>query len=327
MKAIYPCLLALVLATAPSLAAKPPASKSSEEQAKALFIEGSRAAEAGDHATACDQFAKSLALVRRGATLLNLGVCETALGKLAAAHAHYAEGIALLAPGDDRLPSATERLGALDRRVVKLRVELGSSAPESAIVRLDGADVPRAKLRELLVDPGEHRLVLILPGRDDAVRTVRVVEGQRETINLSSGQPQDGQQGSETSASAPAAGEPARPLNTAGWVAGGIGLAGVVVAAITGGLIVSNDGTINAQCPDKRCSDEGLKAIDSNKSLFVPNYIGWGVGIAGVAAGAALLIADAVRGSGPTAEASATSASAWIAPLPGGVTLGFETRF
>jgi hypothetical protein len=318
-------LLCLWLCASPCLAAPASTESGAETEAKALFDEGTSASERGDQATACDKFSKSLARVRRGSTLLNLGVCETALGKLAAARRHFGEGMALLPPGDPRLGSAKERLAALDQRVARLTVRVASEAPAGSRVKLDGGEVELSALEAMILDPGSHTVVLIAAGHDDASATVKLGEGQRATLALAPGKAHEQTDARSTPDAAGAAGQGDSVLRTAGLVVGGIGLAGALAAGITGGLIVSNDGTIGSECPAERCTQDGLDAIDANKSLFVPNYIGWGVAIAGMGTGAALLIADALTGSGSAGTDRATTA--WCVPTEGGLALGVRARF
>jgi hypothetical protein len=108
---------------------------------------------------------------------------------------------------------------------------------------------------------------------------------------------------------------------TAAYVAGGIGIAGVVVGSVTGILVLGKKQTVNDNCPNHDCNDAGYEAATSAQTLGLVSTIGFGVGIAGLATGAVLLL----TGSEP-----ATTARTWQPVLTaGGGTYGggFLRRF
>src|SRR5262245_26834322 len=76
-------LMALALqAHAAIAAADPPDAKAESDQ---LFYEGNRLMAQGDVAEACERFERSLLLLRRGGTLLNLALCREAAGGIGVA--------------------------------------------------------------------------------------------------------------------------------------------------------------------------------------------------------------------------------------------------
>jgi hypothetical protein len=272
-------------------------------QAQALFVEGRAAMDRGDYPTACAQFTASLALMTRASTLLNLAQCETHEGQLVNAAKHLNQGLELLPPDDERLAISKERGAALARRVAHLTVKLGKGTPAAARVEIDGVDTSASTLLAgVPANPGRHVIVLSLPGQDNQTSTVDLVEGDAKTVTL-------GVQ--ET-----AAVEAPRPVvarsstrRTAGFVLGGIGVAGLIGAGVTGGILVSKNSAINSACPGKRCSSDGLALIESTKSLNVVNGVAWGVGLAGLASGVVLVVLS--RGDGAAAAVAPTA-------LPGG---------
>jgi hypothetical protein len=82
---------------------------------------------------------------------------------------------------------------------------------------------------------------------------------------------------------------------------------GVIVAAVTGGMLVSKNAAINQACPVvggvHECSTQGRSLINGAKPLDIANGIGWGLGIAGVVSGTVLVIV-----SGKTVTTVAPSA-------------------
>jgi hypothetical protein len=294
-------------APAPEPTAPPAGDTTRAEQ---LFKDGVAAAKAGDHRTACAKFAASLELVTRASTLLNLAQCEADNGRLASALQRYRAGVALLPPGDPRLDVAIERMEAIGKRVPRLTITLADAAP-TARVLLDDVEVPRSELRMIAVDPGEHVILVALAGHEDRTARVLLREGERKTLALSPGRALTFQ------TTPPPA--PDRSLRTVGFAVGAVGVAGAIVAALTGGLILANDDTIAENCPDRLCNAEGRDTIEENEALIVGNYVAWAVAIAGIGTGAALIIVDAV-----TAERAVEAA---VAPRPGGAEMMFGIRF
>jgi hypothetical protein len=231
--------------------------------------------------------------------------------RLVAASKHWQQGIAQLPAGDERLAISKERAAALEKRIPHVVVALTGDLPAGASIEVDGNGVPVEELRAgAAVDPGPHVVVLRVPGAPDQRSTVDLAEGERKSVTF-----------------VPAA-PPAPPevhtgpssARVAGFVVGGVGLVGVVVAAATGAVLVSKNAQITSGCPSKaNCSAAEMSLVDSTGSLKIVNAVGWGVGIAGVATGVVLIV---VGGKGTRPETA-------IAPtaLPGGAGLSVSGSF
>ena len=287
-----------------------------EAEAQRLFLEGREAVERGDYATGCPRFAESLALIRRASTLLNLAQCEEHEGRLRSALDYWTQGAADLDPTDERMALARQRIADLEARIPRLTVRLASNAPAGVVVRVDGVPMPTEDLGQPLpMTTGAHEVVLLVPGQPEQRLPVDLAERDRKEIMLQV------TPGEKTVLIAPtAAGAP--PLDTRrtlGFVVGGIGLAGLTVAGITGMMVVSRDSHIEEQCPDKRCSPEGLQTIEGTKPLLVVNAVAWGLGLGGLGAGAWLLL------TGNDRQPRATAVDA--APLPGGARITIRRSF
>jgi hypothetical protein len=178
----------MLLASVASPARADPAAD--EERARQLFDAGHAAADAGDPVSACRMFEQSLALVRRASTLLNLGACNEALGKLATAVVFFEEGLAMLDPRDDRAAPARLRIAAIGPKVARLHVEPPADLPPGSVITLDGAELaPPALADELRIDPGRHEIRLQAPGRLPLQVVVLAAEGSRDAIALELGAP------------------------------------------------------------------------------------------------------------------------------------------
>ena len=77
---------------------------------------------------------------------------------------------------------------------------------------------------------------------------------------------------------------------TLAYVAGGIGLAGLVVGAVTGVLVLDRKATVDDECRGHVCSKEGKEAADSGQTLATVSTIAFGVGLAGIATGVTLIL-------------------------------------
>ena len=74
------------------------------------------------------------------------------------------------------------------------------------------------------------------------------------------------------------------------FVAGGVGLASIVVGAVTGGLVFAKKSTVSDNCIDTVCNAQGKDAVDQASTLALVSDITFGVGLAGVAAGVVLYL-------------------------------------
>ncbi len=290
-------------------------------RAQTLFQEGRAAIEKGDYKLACDKFTESLALVSRAGTLLNLAQCEEHEGRLLAAGKHWAAGIALLPPNDERLAISRQKAADLDKRTPRLTVRLAGAVPPDAAVKVEGIEATLAELQAgVAVDPGPRKVVLKLPGKPDKTSSVTLAEGQSQTVDFELGAAEvvivkdGGAQGQDKGGG----------VRTAGFVVGGVGVAGLVVAGVTGGILLSKHSQIQKACPDpSHCSKAGLDLIDGTKGLDVVNGVAWGVGGAALATGIVLVI---VGGPKP-AQTSSLPVSFTAGPAPGGAFASLRGAF
>jgi len=284
-------------------------------QAQSLFVEGRTAMEKGDYPTACSKFTASLAIVSRAGTLLNLALCEQQQNHLVSAAKHWQQGIALLPPGDDRLPVSKERAAALAKRLPHLTLQLTGTVSAGARAELDGAP---ARLDELQAgvpaDPGRHVVVVLVPGAADQRATVDLAEGDARVVTLAI---VPGPEHVTPPPPPPPSGARGGGLRTVGFALTGVGVAGFVVAGVTGGILVSKHATISADCPGMVCGKAGSPTSKESLTgglgpLNAANAVGWALGLAGVAVGVPLIIVG-----GPKAPQATVGA----ATLPGGAGL------
>ncbi|WP_437508362.1 hypothetical protein [Sorangium sp. So ce1099] len=314
-------LASVVLASAALLAPASAAAQGAGDPtlAQTLFEEGRRLMEAKSYAEACPKLAESQRLRPGTGTLLNLALCNEALGRTATAWGQFKE--ALFASKKEgnaaREAFAQEHISALEPRLSK--IQLNAESTPGLLIRVDGHDIPAAALgTPIPIDPGSHQVEATASGYTVWSTTVQVGENaDLKTIAIPKLQP------------APAAAATAGPqgpgaggggvgngggsaggggLRTAGFVIGGAGAAVLGVGAVFGILAAGqasdaeDDPTL---CPGKQCSPRGREAIDAAETKALVSTIGIGVGVAALGAGAILVLT-----SGPSNTEGAPAAGA-----------------
>jgi hypothetical protein len=294
--------------------------------ADALFEAGREALERGDIAVACQRFEESNRLESVAGTILNLANCREKLGQLASAWQRYREAVQKLPPGDERLALARERAAALEPRVPRLTVVLASGAPADAKVYRGNVELGGASLGlPLPVDPGEHVITVSAPGRSESRVVVEIAEAEQRELTVEAG-PADSAVGTSAADSSSTLG-PVRDRKsddgsgqrTAGFVIGGIGIAGLAVSLVAGAQALGEKNTVDDECDQNRCTQAGLDAADSGKTWVTVSNVAFAVGAVGVGVGAFLVLsAGSSRGSETAVGAHA---------VPGGGALRLQGHF
>jgi hypothetical protein len=288
-----------VMLAVASLSFSPLASAQDEAAAQALFDKGITEMEAGNFDSACPAIAESLRLDRRAGTLFTLAECEGKAGKTASAVTHYQEYLSVFSKmtsaeqkkqrGRDAV--AEKALRDLSPRVPKLTLRLPKDAPEGARVERDGVALGAAALGVALpTDPGEH-VIRVHVGEKMHEQRVSLAEGEAKELTLglpdaASAAPVNG----DTTAAPVTADTASGGGNTLAWVAGGIGLAALVVGSVTGAMVFGKKSTIDEHCDGSVCDQTGKDAADSAHTLGTVSTIGFGIGIAGLATAGVLFL-------------------------------------
>ncbi len=270
------CALVVAWSCAPGRAH----AQSAAAAAEVLFNEGRTAMEQRSYDVACRKFRESEHLDPALGTELNLANCEEQRGRLATAWLLYRQVNTRLPPDDHRIAIVEQRLAALEPRVPKLRVVLAPGAPEGIRVRVGGLQLPHSDFgTPLPLDPGERTLVVSVPGRPDQTASIGLDEGETVEILV------------PLAGAAPAA-VPAPPADdrvvgldrrTAAYIAGGIGVTGLLVGTIAGITGLQKELTGDENCSDatRTCNQTGYDANQSARTLAVVSTLGFVVGIVG----------------------------------------------
>lgn len=274
--------LAVVLLFAATSVAQP----RDVQKADALFREGRSALKAGDLDTACPKLEESYRLDPAAGAAVSLGDCFEKQGKIGSALLAYRSARTLLTAEDPRLTPVNLHIAALEKRAPKLTIALAPDAPEGTIVTRDGKVVqPSALGTSMHLNPGEVNVVVSAPGREDVRHRFTLVEGELRELVAIPGELSDG--ASSAAANHASAG---RPVST-GLILVGIGVAGVGTGMAAALMADSKQSIVDDNCDaNKVCNQEGFDAAESGKTLTTISYIGWGVGLAGLAAGGYLLL-------------------------------------
>ncbi|WP_437677285.1 tetratricopeptide repeat protein [Sorangium sp. So ce131] len=287
--------------------------------AQALFEEGRRLMETKDYAQACPKLAESQRLRPGTGTLLNLALCNEALGKTATAWGQFKEALFFSKKEGNaaREAFAQEHISALEPRLSKIRIN-AENTPGLAI-RNDGQEIPAAALgTPIPVDPGSHQIEATAQGYSVWSTTVQVGENaDLKTIAVPKLVPMP------VEAAKPAGPQPSGGgsaggggLRTAGFVVGGVGVAALGAGAVLGILAAGQASDAEddpALCPNKQCTPRGREEIDAAETKALLSTIGVGVGVAAIGAGVVLVLT-----SGPSRAESASAAGARRS-APGGV--------
>ena len=306
---------AVVLCTAGEGSAQDSAS------AEALFNQGVAAMKAGNYDAGCPAVAESHRLDPRPGTLFTLAECEARWGKVATAVAHYTDFVRMVSrlPQDKRAPYAARKqmaedsLAKLNPTVPQLTLVMPEAAPAQTVVKRDGQVLGAAALGIALpVDPGEHVVVTQVPGGPEHQMRIVIGLGESKTVQVEIEQGAAPMTSGSASASSGAEPSATRAVPTTAqrryvsgtWIAGGVGAAGMVVWGVTGLMAMSKKSTVNERCNGSVCSSPtGKEAGDSGRTLAQVATVGLGVGVAGLAVGAALYFAGAPRARAETAKA------------------------
>jgi hypothetical protein len=316
----------------------PKAAPSDEDRAaaRAAASEGLRALDEARYQEALDLFTRAESLMHAPTHLLLIARAQTKLGRLVKAHETYLklerEEIAPDAPRafSEAKDKAKEEGAAVQARLGWLRVDLageGAADAQKWTVMLDDLPMPAALIGiERPIDPGAHRLRASRDGKESDVVEVKIAEGEKKSATLQlPGVPASGEvQGSPRAKDAPQEDSGGSSLRSGAWIAFGVGAVGAIAGTFFLLKNRSNRDDANALCPGGPCpasKHDDIAALDDNaNTAAIFSWVGYGVGVAGVATGVVLLL---MSGGKPAAAPQATRVLPWIGPHSAGARVTF----
>lgn len=286
------------------------ATPSAQERAmaEALFQQAKKLGAAGNLEQACKKFEESFDHDPTLGTKLHSAACYEELGRTASAWAAFSEAAAMAnAAGDSsRETLATERAAKLEKELPRLIIEVPASV-EGLRVEVDGQNLASFGTA-LPIDPGEHLITVTAPGHSPWETTITVAKGAgTDTLSvpaLTPSKPEGNADSASGDAGIDIGPSGASTQRTVGFVVGGIGLVSLAAGGYFGLQAQSKAKDADEHCSGKFCTPEGLEGHDDAERAALFSTIGFGVGIAGIAAGTLLILT-----AKPTPEGAA-----WVAP-------------
>jgi hypothetical protein len=269
-----------------------------------LFTQGREMLREGKVKKACSLFEESLRLDPKVGTALNLAECEERKGQLTVALRAWQQAINLARANDDeREQLAQQRYDALAPKVPRLAIALAPGSPSGAIVRRGEVELGPPMLGlSLPVDPGKHIITVRAPGHAPNDVVVELGVGQTRAITVSVGPPL---QPVATTGPVVEKSVDAGSSNAFAYVLGSVGIAGMIAAAVTGGMLLDTNKKVKNHCDEQhRCDQVGLDAADRGKILVPINTVSWVVGVVGLGSGAYLLLSASSDSKPSSAGAS-----------------------
>lgn len=268
-----------------------------------LFDRGKERLIAGDYATACPLFEESHRAAPGIGVLLHLGLCLERSGKNADAWAAFQEAADRAHADTDleRERVARERAQQLLAKLAFLTIRVRRGASELGIesarvaglaIRRNGASVSAAALGiEIPVDPGTHRVQVLLSSAPNAEREIELVTGQHATLELTLKEPSAVGPRPRSIISVKSSTlhdrnkpEPVSPSwRWAAWATAGVGATGLLVGAISGALAYSKMQDARSLCAGRETNDCPQESIRIQDEARAPARIATISAIAGAA--------------------------------------------
>jgi hypothetical protein len=269
--------------------------------AETLFQQGRDEMAKGNYESACAKLRQSDELDPALGTKLNLADCESKRGNLATAWELFKAAEEKLDASDARYAIAKQKRQALEPQLPKLVIVLAQGAPSDTTVREGNANLGSSAFGiELPLDPGKHELLVSAPGRGGMVYTVVLEAGKTVKLEVAPGAASSAAQAptTQTTVGSPGAAPvpPQPPVSgggkTAGYVFGGIGVAGLLVGGVAGILTLGAKNTNDAHCnvTTRTCDSQGHDAASSGRLYGAVTTAGLAVGVLGVGLGTYFLV-------------------------------------
>jgi hypothetical protein len=301
------------------------AGSNEEATAEALFMEGRRLMADGKYAEACPKLAESQRLDAAVGTLLNLGECYEKNGQTASAWAAFRSAASLGRKDhqEEKERVARERAAAIENKLSRLTIVVSPEAKAANVtIKRDGVALLEASWgTSIPIDPGQHTVEATSPGTKPWSKTIDLPLGAG-SVTVTVPALESGGATAPVPAAAPAS-DQAAPPRSGGWqrpaafVAGGVGVAGLVVGTVFGLKAKSKQSDSEAYCgPGDMtiCSPQGGQLIDEAKKAATISTAGFIVGGVGIVGGVVLYL---TAGSG-SKNAGAGDAKRAFAVVPSG---------
>ncbi len=324
------------------------ADKDAEEKADKLFNEAEAQMKEGKYASACAKYEESQRLDRAWGTVFALAKCYNKAGQLSRAreYALAARAAAVDAKNSDRERRANEELSAIEVQMSKLEITIPVplNGEHDLQVMIDKTIVLRENWRSVFTETGEHTITVTSGSKQWSIPISLKHAEQRKVSVPPLDQwepPKDKNPQPPPSATPPLSPTVARtttsatpsegaPLTAHDYRVPGVVLMvfGAASLGVSVGFRLLRQDTIDrldVRCRDGHCPADAAYLADQGKTYSAVWQATLGVGIAGMAAGATLLLMGtstppAPKSAGFNGKIGVTISAAGPASLGVGVT-------
>jgi len=264
-----------------------------EAKAEELFNQAVELSEQRKYDEACPLLAESQKLDPRASTLYALADCEREGGKPASAVEHFKAYLKeyeamkgeVRKRHDQRANASRGYIKTTEPQLPMLKMSFPGGIPSEFVLTIDGKNIDRVNLdKDLAVDPGEHLIIVQVPGRTDSEQRVSLALKEKKSVDLTVGPeappPDDGQDKPQGT----------HPRRKIGFILLGTGAAGLVFGGITGGLAVGQKNIVEENCSGLNCNMQGFDAVNHGRTFGNLSTVGFIAGGALAAVGAVLVI-------------------------------------
>lgn len=325
------CLIALTPASGLSQSKGQQPSESEVAEATKRFIEGQKLYADNKFPDALIEFRASYLAVPSPNSHLYVARCLRELGRLVAAYEEYGQ---VLIEASERAASETkygptvkaavDERNALRDKIGRVSVSVPADAT-GAVVHI-GQDIVAGGrwAQEIAVEPGTVKVRVEAPGREPYERQVSVSSGEKKSVSatMPPGGNSDSSSSSSSSSGGPSTTTPSSSssggFRTAAIVSGAVGVVGM---GVFGGLAYSSFADyreLRGTCSGA-CSPHQVEELESARDKSSASYVALGVGVLGLAGGAALFVthlATRNSSSSSTGRSSPPPITAFVSPDP-----------
>jgi len=346
-------IAALAALTFVSVSLAPAAAHAEEEidaatlaQARSLGKQGLELFDAQKYAEALDYFQRARQLYDAPTLGVHEAKCLEHLGRFVEASERYLS-VLRMEPGGEAsdafkaaVAEAAENREKLLPRIPNLTivtlgpggVAMASSELEEKGVRIliDDVDQAMALINvKRPIDPGDHRIVALQGSEQLAVASVSLPESGTDSVDLVL----------PALEAAPRPLEPGAPVSdggnaqvVAGFVALGVGVAGLGVGGIAGGIALGKRSDLddaNGGCPDNQCAggpdvEDDVSSYNTMRTVSTVGFVVGGVGIAG---GLLLLLTAPSSTASDEPDQPSVAGRIRVSPWVGPTSIGAQGTF
>jgi hypothetical protein len=290
------------------------ATPAQQQRAQELYNEGVGHFKAGRHADAAESFRKSYEVVASPNSHLMYARALRDAGKLVDAYEELALTQQEAGELAARLPkyastgeSAEAELLELRKRIAAISIDVRGDSPDVTVF-VGTRQVPRERWRNVGLQPGNVDVSARLPGGRRAWQNIDARQGELVKVELdlsadappsAGGAPPGAVETSpETAGEQDTGPERTHTLRPWAYVAGGVGVVGLVTFGVFGAMSRSTHADLEDSCPDGVCPPERQDDIDKGKTQQTIANIGLAVGVIGLGTGVTLFVIDSKQSSG-----------------------------